>query len=109
MQFKIIYIDDEVELCESFAEVFSSEGVQITTFTDPKAATEYANKITPDLVFIDNRLPSTSGEKVARLMNASIPKILVTGNMTDALSDAFVRVLPKPYPIKEVIQLINDY
>ena len=37
---KILYVDDETELCEIFSDMLSEQGVSITTESDPKKVFE---------------------------------------------------------------------
>ena len=38
MQLEVVYIDDEVDVCEMFSEAFSSPKIHITTYMDPNQA-----------------------------------------------------------------------
>ena len=53
MPLNIVYLDDEVELCSIFAEIFNTSDVCITTFSDHELAIKHIEKQTPDLVFVD--------------------------------------------------------
>jgi DNA-binding NtrC family response regulator len=104
---KIFYIDDEIELCENFSDEFSSESVQINTFTDPQCAIELAQINPPDLLFIDFRLPGTNGELMAQRFDPSIPKFLVTGEITNINVTCFRDVFRKPLQRLKVLEVIS--
>jgi DNA-binding NtrC family response regulator len=59
MPLKLLYLDDEPDLCESFSDEFSSDDILITTFTAPKDAVEAAKQLNRNFIFIDYRLPDT--------------------------------------------------
>lgn len=107
MQLSIVYLDDEIDLCEMFKDIFSSDTIQIKTFIDPEAAIAEIERELPDLVFLDYRLPSTNGESVARRLDPSIPKVLVTGDLEVNPSNLFLKVFGKPYDSKEVQNFID--
>jgi CheY-like chemotaxis protein len=56
MPLKVYYLDDEPELCENFADCFSSECVEVFTFTDAIKAIEFIRSQPPDILFVDFRL-----------------------------------------------------
>lgn len=109
MPFRIVYIDDEPDLCEIFQDSFSSERVQIDTFICPDDALLAIEKNPPDLVFLDFRLPHTTGDKVALLMNKDIPKVLLTGDLTDCGRSIFVKLFHKPFEMEEIEAFIASY
>ena len=101
--------DDEVELCENFADLYQSEVLEIVTFVDPRVAIEQSRVSPPDLLFIDYRLPGVTGDEVAVEFSPDIPKILVTGDLAIKLDYKFERVLNKPYKRKEIEQIIEEF
>ena len=107
MPIKIFYLDDEEKLCELFAEYFSSELVQITTFVDANRAIESSRSNPPDLFFIDYRLAGTTGDEVAQAIEQSIPKVLVTGNEFFTPSYNFAQIISKPYDFSLIQGLID--
>jgi DNA-binding response OmpR family regulator len=49
---RVLYLDDEAELCEIFSDELSSPEVSVTTYTDPDAAIAAAQRQPkPDIVF----------------------------------------------------------
>ena len=96
MPLKVLYLDDEPFLCEIFSEEFSGEEIQVSTFTDPKEALDAARLNPPDIIFLDNRLPGTSGDEVAQAMGGLAPKYLITGDNVVNSTYKFTAVLSKP-------------
>lgn len=102
MQLKILYLDDEEALCELFFDEFSSPDIQVMTFTDPKKAMEEARTTAPDLMFLDYRLPGTTGDEIAQSMPPQIPKYLITGDNDVKTTYKFVAIFHKPMSTEDI-------
>lgn len=109
MRLNVWYIDDEQDLCDNFVDLFSTEEVKVTGFTEPKKAVEASKSNPPDLIFVDYRLPFTTGDQVAFLFDEKIPKFLVTGDITVTTKYRFEKVLNKPYDESAILKIISDY
>ena len=109
MPLKIVYLDDEPGLCEIFVDNFSSPDVSVDTFTNPEAAVKAINESLPDLVFLDYRLPGTTGDEVASRLSAVIPKVLITGDLAVMSTKSFVKVFHKPFDFTEMELFIQGY
>jgi DNA-binding response OmpR family regulator len=109
MQLRVIYLDDEPALCEMFVDSFASPIVSIQTFTDPEAAVTAINESKPDLVFLDYRLPETTGQDVATRLNPDIPKVLLTGDLSVNTGNCFITTFHKPFDFREMEALIQSY
>lgn len=108
MPLKIVYLDNEPQLCEMFVDNFASADVSVETFTDPEKAVAAINATIPDLVFLDYRLPQTTGEAVAHRLMADIPKVLVTGDLTVKGIKDFVKIFHKPFNFDEMEEFIRN-
>ena len=104
---RVFYIDDEPFLCEMFAENFSSETIEVKTFTDPEEALLALADKPPHMVFIDYRLVNTTGPKVAQRMDPSIPKALVTGDLDVDSANQFVKVFHKPFDFDRIEEFLD--
>ncbi|MCX6125906.1 MAG: response regulator [Proteobacteria bacterium] len=109
MPLRIVYIDDESDLCQVFVDNFASDDIQILTFTDPVEAVRFIANDVPDLVFIDYRLPKTTGIEIAKLIATSIPKVLISGDLALNPSPEFVRTFGKPFNFTEIEAFIQGY
>jgi DNA-binding NtrC family response regulator len=107
MSLKVYYLDDEADLCELFADYFSSDKVAVTTFVDTKIAIEAIKKNPPDIFFVDYRLPNTTGDEVAKALDPKIPKILVTGEFSIKTDYKFDLILSKPIDVALIAQVIS--
>jgi len=108
MTFKVLYLDDESELCDIFAEEISCKEVQVTTFTNAKSAIDHSIKDQPNMIFLDYRLNDTSGDEVALCMPADIPKYLITGDIMLKPNFDFVQIFSKPTDYKQLAELIQS-
>lgn len=109
MQLKIMYLDDEPGLCEMFVDNFASPNVLIETFTDPEAAIKAINDSKPDLVFLDYRLPDTTGFDVACRLDPGLPKVLLTGDLSVSVGMPFIKILHKPFDFEKMDEFIQIY
>lgn len=107
MPLKIIYLDDEPDLAELFADEFSSSEIEVSTFTEPEKAIAAVWSHPPDIIFLDYRLPGTTGDKVASAMPANIPKYLVTGDIAVKTDYPFLGVIPKPIKPEDISAILN--
>ncbi len=108
-KFKVYYLDDEPDLCEAFLDFFSSETISIQTFVDPHTAIAAIKKARPDLFFVDFRLPGMNGDQVAQAIDASIPKILVSGELDVKTQAHFVEKFSKPFDFDKLGEIIQQY
>lgn len=109
MPLNVYYLDDEEGLCEIFVDYFSSKDVVVTAFTDPAKIIELSTTSPPDLLFVDYRLPGVTGDQVAKAMAASIPKYLVTGEISVNTEYKFKGVFSKPYNIEQIQNVLDNF
>jgi DNA-binding NtrC family response regulator len=109
MRLRIFYIDDEAVLCENFKDLHASDEVEVEAFTNPEAAIEAVRANPPDLMFIDYRLPGTTGEQVATVMNVSKPIILITGELDIKTTYPFHMIIHKSAETNQVIETIDYF
>ena len=109
MPLKVYYLDDEPVLLEIFTDLFASESVSVRTFENPDEFLSAVQKDPPDLTFLDYRLGKVTGDEVALRMSESIPKAMITGEITTAPLAKFDRIFGKPYKIPEIEAFIASY
>ena len=109
MPIKLYYLDDEPELLELFSDLISSEHVAITTFSDPLLALDAIKANPPDLLFLDYRLPHTTGDQIALQVPASIPKVLITGDLDVTLHAKYEAKFAKPVSTKDVKAFLSAF
>jgi CheY-like chemotaxis protein len=106
MLLNVYYVDDEIELCELFVDMFSSFEVTVKTFTDPFIALEYAKKNPPDLLFTDYRMPGMNGVELAKKLDPLIKKYLITGENNLIIDFNFEAILYKPIKPKLILEIL---
>ena len=105
----VVYIDDEPHLCTVFKEFFSSSTSSVYTFTEAEPAIDFCEKNNVDMVVIDFRLVGTTGDEVAREISQKVPKILVTGELTNPTSFEFDHIVYKPFKLAELRSIMSPY
>jgi CheY-like chemotaxis protein len=63
---RVLVVDDNQDVANSFAVVLSSLGHEVQTVYDGQAALEAVNRFAPEVVFLDIGLPGMDGYTVAR-------------------------------------------
>lgn len=113
MPIKIYYLDDEVDLLSVFTDTFSSPTIEVITFSDPEKAIEAINSGSPDLVFLDYRLPNMTGIDIAKRIRTNVPLILLTadsGVLNDSKTNSlFKAVFTKPFPVEKIEKFIQSF
>lgn len=109
MSLVVYYLDDEDGLCENFKDLFESESVKIETFNVPAKLIERVKMTPPHLIFLDYRLPNTTGDKVAAQLDINIPKILITGDIEIHTDYKFHAILEKPTKSERIDALLKEF
>lgn len=114
MQYKILIVDDDENICELLNLYLKKDGFDTLIANDSKKAIEYAEKYSPDLILLDIMLPVLDGWQVCREIRktSTVPIIMLT-----AKGETFDKILglelgaddyiTKPFDTKEVIARIK--
>ena len=114
MQYKILIVDDDVNICELLRLYLEKDGFETLVANDGRTAVDYALKHSPDLILLDIMLPVLDGWQVCREIRKSsqVPIIMLT-----AKGETFDKILGlelgaddyvcKPFDTKEVIARIK--
>lgn len=109
---RILIVDDDQDILESFDAALSAEGAETITVADGNAAVSAVVEAPPDIVVLDMMLPKRSGflvlEKIKGYEDAPLV-IMVTANegkrhQTYAEHLGVDAYLQKPVPLEELIQ-----
>ena len=114
MQYKILIVDDDVNICELLRIYLEKEGYETAVAHNGSDAVKLAFSDNPDLVLLDIMLPELDGWQVCREIRktSDVPIIMLT-----AKSETFDKVLglelgaddyvTKPFDSKEVVARIK--
>lgn len=104
-------IEDEKDLGEVFVETFESQSINITHFINPLEAIKKLETETPDLVFVDYRMPQMKGDKVIDSIPKNIDCYLVTGEIEigEEIKNKFKGFLFKPFKSNEIGSILKTH
>ena len=113
---RVLVIEDEPLIQETFADMLDLGGHHITLADTGEDGVRMFKEGEFDVVFTDITLPGMSGWDVAtavKLMSEDTPVIAVTGwgagiNQSDIVNGAVDDVLPKPFDIDRVLELVES-
>ncbi len=116
MNYSILLIDDEVEMCLSLTELLNSEGYATRYTTDPLKALDILQQEAIDLMIMDIRMPGMGGVellKATKKQDSSIPVIMITGYPTvedavAAMRYGAVNVYTKPLKLDVLLKEIHE-
>lgn len=117
--FSILVIDDDPQIRELLALLFSQSGHQVITARDGEDALRFANHSDagPDLILADNNLPGAlSGVQTAKelrtRLNRVIPVIVLSGDISTVtlreIADAGYHRLSKPVEPTALLDLLDQ-
>ena len=114
MQYKILIVDDDENICELLRLYLEKDGFDTIVANDGEQAVDFAAKYAPDLILLDIMLPKLDGWQVCREIRktSETPIIMLT-----AKGETFDKILglelgaddyvSKPFDTKEVIARIK--
>jgi DNA-binding response OmpR family regulator len=109
---KVLIVDDDRDILESFEAAFQSEGALTQTCSDGNEAVRICREDPPDLVILDMMLPKRSGflvlEKIKGFDDSPLV-IMVTANegkRHQAFAEGYGvdRYLLKPVPLRKLLE-----
>lgn len=114
MMFKVLIVDDDVNICELLKIYLEKSGFETAIVNDGLSAIQYAETKKPDLILLDIMLPGADGWQVCREIRkkSDLPIIMLT-----AKGETFDKVLglelgaddyiSKPFDTKEVVARVK--
>lgn len=111
---KILVVDDEESVRYSFQRAFGSDYHIVTAGTGEEALSEI-ERSSPELIFLDVRMPKMSGLEVLMRIKVDHPKLPVilmtaysdTDTAIEAMKLGAFDYVPKPFENREIRQLIE--
>jgi two-component system sensor histidine kinase/response regulator len=112
---KVLIIDDEAAICDACSQVLCKEGYEVVTCSEGKTGLEKFDEISPDIVFVDLKMPGVSGHQVLeaiRQRDRDVVQIVITGYATVESAVASMKngaydFLPKPFTPDELKIIAN--
>lgn len=113
---RIVFVDDEAEALEEFAELFEMLGYRVATYSSPIEARQ---RVMADeqieVVITDLRMAELDGLALVRSLRAQLPAerlvgfIILTGLGSSFRPEGIedVPVLPKPFDLDSLLRLIQ--
>ena len=113
-KFKVVIIDDEMDLLDLCSEVFSSEGCEVVSFACPLKALAFLEQNDVDAIISDSIMPNMTGlELFEKFLNLAIesdrvmpPFFLSTGQVDlderSLCQRGLAKVILKPFDIYEM-------
>ena len=83
---KVLLVDDEVEFVNTLAQRLKMRDLLVDTVYDGPQALDFINKIEPDVIVLDLKMPGLHGIEVLREIKKTRPEIqviILTGHGTD--------------------------
>ncbi len=116
MNYTILIVDDEVEMCLSLSDVLTVKGYSTRHTTNPSDVPRVLEHEKIDLIVMDIKMPQMGGIdllKAVKQHNPSLPIIMMTGyptvkNAVRAMKYGAVNVYVKPLKLPELLQEIHE-
>lgn len=115
---KILIVDDESDICITFANVLEGNGFEVDTFDDPLLALQNFRKDIYDLLILDIKMNKMNGFELYKKINKIDNKVRVCfltanksiyGAFIDVLSELKEKqFIQKPIGNEELIKIINE-
>jgi len=110
---KIVVIDDEIAVAKSGAAMLRFRGYSPEIATSGLEGIELVNRIDPQLVITDMRMPLVTGEDVFHALRASprtfnIPVLIISAYGWEHCKEAGDAHLQKPFRVNELLRMVES-
>lgn len=114
--YRILIVDDEVEMCLSLSEYLSSKGYAARYATDPREVSALLESAPVNLMLMDIKMPEVGGIdllKVIKKADPDVAVIMITGyptveNTVRAMKYGALNVYTKPLNLPELLREIHE-
>jgi DNA-binding NtrC family response regulator len=112
---KIVVIDDEPSVLESFKMILKIKDYDVTTFSDGPSALAVVKPGMFDMAFIDLKLPGMDGITILKKLkqiDSELEVVIVTAYATEsshanAITLGALEYLRKPFLMEEIYELVE--
>ena len=109
----ILVIDDEKGILQIIHQTLTRFGHNVETAEDGKEGIQKFDDGNFDVVITDLLMPGIDGngvvQHIRKSQRQSIPVIAISGTPWQLESEEFDMVLPKPFPLKELVDSIRSF
>jgi Response regulator containing CheY-like receiver, AAA-type ATPase, and DNA-binding domains len=113
---RIVFVDDEPELCAAAADWLGVSGFAVQVFSDPGRALDEIDMAAGDCVVSDMRMPGLSGLELLeqiRKRDTDLPVVLLTGHgdvalAVEAMQAGAYHFLEKPYDADQLVSILDN-
>jgi CheY-like chemotaxis protein len=117
MSLPILIVDDELDSCETLAQLLRTQGYHVDFVCDGLSALKLVESSQYALAIIDYHMPGMDGVELFRRMRELRPDItgiFLTGYTTidvvyPAIREGILRILPKPVDLAELNPIIEEF
>ena len=112
----ILMIDDDPVACRVFKKIIVKEGYRVLTSTDAKKGLQLVKDKSPEIVFLDIKMPRVNGIELlrrARKIKKDLVVIMLTGFATLDTAQEAMRLgaydyVTKPFDLEAIKASIRD-
>lgn len=117
MPYRLLIVDDEIDLTASLKEYFELKGFSVATCPSGEEAIAIVRKETPDVVILDvllkDKLDGVDVLREAKKINPAMKIVMCTGSDTTAkekeiLEIGVSRYLKKPVTVRELYNAVTE-
>jgi len=109
----ILVIDDEKGILQLIRQALTRFGHHVETAADGREGIQKFDDGNFDIVITDIRMPGIDGNGVVahirKSKRQSIPVIAISGTPWELEANKFDMVLPKPFPLKNLVESIRSF
>ena len=112
---KILVIDDERDMLENYSRLLRRMGYSCTTESDSEAALKTIERLQPDIVLADLKMPKKDGFEILRFCKGLDPEMIVImitayatiENAVKAVKEGAFDFIPKPFSLEQLRLVIE--
>ncbi len=115
MNQSMLIIDDDTAVLASCQRIFTEEGFEVTTTTNPSEGIELATRKQYTVVLCDWHMPQLDGMDVVTRLETDAPESAIVmisgypsvGRATEAMQRGVMDYLPKPFTPEEILAVVK--
>ena len=108
---RVVFVDDEEDLCELFLECYESPQYELEVFSDAFSAIESINQKKADLLVLDYRMKGINAFEFLAKLNEQTKYCIVSGELDLEVKDTQHKcfgVISKPANNEDVLKIFKN-